>query len=63
MRLKLTSAQIDELVSTRYRDAEEPELTNSFFYHLLEADLDLADKAENLISQLEDTIKRSYVLV
>ena len=26
------------------------------------ADLDLADKAENLISQLEDTIKRSYVL-
>ena len=28
----------------------------------MEADLNLADKAEDLISQLEDTIKRSYVL-
>ena len=34
----------------------------SFFYHWLEADLNLADKAEDLISQLKDTKKRSYVL-
>ena len=34
----------------------------SFFYHWLEADLNLADKAEDLINKLEDTIKRSYVL-
>ena len=60
LRLKSTNAKINELVSTRYRDSEEPELTNSFFYHWLEADLDLADKADNLIKQLKDTIKRSY---
>ena len=34
----------------------------SFFYHWLEADLNLADKAEDLINQLKDTIKRSYIL-
>ena len=61
-RLELTSTQIDELLGTKYRDAKVPTGTNSFCYHWLEADLDLADKAEELIKQLEYTIKRSYVL-
>ena len=61
-RLELTSTQIDELLSTKYRDAKLSACTNSFFYHWLETDLNLADKAEELIRQLEYTIKRSYVL-
>ena len=61
-RLELTSTQIDKLLDTNYRNAKVATLSNSFFYHWLEADLDLADKAEELIKQLEYTIKRSYVL-
>ena len=61
-RLEQASTKIDELLDTKYIDAKVPTDMNSFFYHWLEADLDLADKAEDLIRQLEDTIKRSYVL-
>ena len=61
-RLKKASTKIDELLNTKYKDEEVPADTNSFFYHWLEDDLNFADKAEGLVRQLEDTIKRSYVL-
>ena len=60
--LKKTSTNIDELLNKKYKDKEVPADTNSFFYHWFEDDLNFADKAEGLVRQLEDTIKRSYDL-
>ena len=61
-RLKKTSTLITELLSIKYKDEEIPAGTNSFFCHWFEDDLNFADRAEGLVKQLEDTIKRSYDL-
>ena len=61
-RLELTSTQIDKLLNAKYRDAKVATGTSSFFYHWLEPNLDLADQAEDLIKQLEWTIKSSFIL-
>ena len=37
-------------------------MTNVFFYHWFEDDFDFADKAENLVMELEDTMNKSLDL-
>ena len=37
-------------------------MKNNFFYHWFENELEFADKAESLVRELEDTMKRSLTL-
>ena len=39
-----------------------PTIKNGFFYHWFENKLDFADNAESLVTELEDTMKRSLTL-
>ena len=40
-----------------------PTMTNVFFYHWFQGDYDFADNAENLVTELRDTMNRSLALV
>ena len=61
-RLKITSKLITNFLNLKYKDENVPDTTNNFFYHWLEDDLTFADRAEDLVRELQDTIKRSYAL-
>ena len=61
-RLKITSKLITNFLNLNYKDENVSDTTNNFFYHWLEDDLTFADKAEDLVRELQDTIKRSYAL-
>ena len=57
-----TSKLITNLLNIKYEDEEMPADKNNFFYHWFEDDLTFADNAENLVKDLEDSIKRSLTL-
>ena len=61
-RLKITSNLFAKLLNIKYKDEDVPDTTNNFFYHWLEDDLTFADRAEDLVRELQDTIKRSHAL-
>ena len=57
-----TSKLIANLLKIEYADEEMPAYKNNFFYRWFENELTFADKAENLVKDLEDTMKRSLTL-
>ena len=60
--LKITSNLITKFLNIKYKDEDVPDTTNNFFYHWLEDDFTFADRAEDLVRELQDTMKRSYDL-
>ena len=61
LRLSNTSNLITKLLKIEYKDKEMPNMTN-VFYHWFENDFYFADKAENLVTELRDTMNKSLAL-
>ena len=60
--LSETSKLITNFNEIRYIDEKDPMYINCFFYYWFEDDLDFADKAVDLVNDLQYTMKRSLSL-